>query len=201
TGAAILRAFSATNLATELYDSGQTSFRDLPGSLVKFTVPTVVNGHVLVGQRYTFSVFGLFPPATAVPAARTNLQGAAQASSQGAQIQLTWTNPNPNPGEAATGIKIQRSTDGTTFATIATVAAKATTFTDGGPFVTGQHYFYRVVATNQMGDATPSSPVDIVAPIPSAILTITSVTSSSLGLSWNNVANDHYDIERSTDGV
>src|SRR5262249_58382559 len=70
-----------------------------------------------------------------------------------------------------------------------------------GPFITGQHYFYRVIATNQVGDSGPSNTADVVAPIPSAVLTVTSVTSSSLGLSWNSVANDHYDIERSTDGV
>jgi hypothetical protein len=200
-GQSILRAFGATNLATELYDSGQTSLRDQPGGAVKFTVPTVSNGHVLVAAQYTFSVFGLFPAATTTPAARTNLQGSAQANSQGAQILLTWTNPPPNPGAAATGIKILRSTDGTSFTPIATVAAQTATYTDAGPFVTGQHYFYRVVATNQVGDSAPSNTVDVVAPIPSAVLTITGVTSSALSLSWTRVANDHYDVERSTDGV
>jgi hypothetical protein len=199
--ASILRAFRTTDLSTELYDSSQTSLRDLPGSAVKFTVPTVTNGHVLVGARYSFSVFGLFPTATSVPAARTNLQGMAQADSRGTQIQLTWINPAPNPGAAPTGIKVLRSTDGTTFTQVATVSARAASFTDQGPFVTGQHYFYRVVATNQLGDSGPSNTVDIVAPIQSAALTIVSVTSSSLGLSWTNVANDHYDVERSSDGI
>jgi hypothetical protein len=201
TGAATLRAFRATDLSTELYDSNQTSFRDQPTAAVKFTVPTVTNGHVLVAAQYSFSVFGLFPAATAAPASPTNLQGTAQASSQGAQIRLTWANPIPDPGAAATGIKILRSLDGTSFTQIATVPAQDTTYTDRGPFVTGQHYFYRLAATNQIGDSAPSNTVDIVAPIPSAVLTITSITSSALGLSWTAVANDHYVIERSGDGV
>jgi hypothetical protein len=201
TGAAILRAFRTTDLSTELYDSNQTSLRDQPTAAVKFTVPTVTNGHVLVAAQYSFSVFGLFPTATALPAARTNLQGAAQATSRGTQIQLNWINPDPSPGAAATGIKVLRSTDGTNFTPIATVGARVNTYTDVGPFITGQHYFYRVIATNQVGDSDPSNTADVVAPIPSAVLTITSVTSSSLGLSWTGVANDHYDIERSADGV
>ncbi len=198
---AILRAFSATNLSTELYDSNQTSLRDQNGSAVKFTVPTVVNGHVLVGGQYSFTVFGLFPAATDVPAARTNLQGTGQATSQGPQIMLTWTNPTPTAGTAPTGIKILRSTDGTNFTLLATVGGRDSSYTDLGPLTFGQHYFYRVVATNQRGDAAPSNTVEVVAPIRSAVLTITSITSAALGLSWTNVANDHYDIERSTDGT
>jgi hypothetical protein len=201
TGAVILRAFRGGDLSTELYDSNQTSLRDQPSAAVKFTAPVVTNGHVLVGAQYSFSVFGLFPAATAAPAARTNLQGAAQPSSQGAQIQLTWANPTPSTGAAPTGIRILRSTDGTTFTAIATVGRDATTYTDRGPLVSGQHYFYRVVATNQVGDSAPSNTADVIAPIPSAVLTIASFTSSSLGLSWTAVANGHYDVERSTDGV
>jgi hypothetical protein len=201
TGAAILRAFRTTDLSTELYDSNQTSLRDQPTAAVKFTVPTVTNGHVLVAAQYSFSVFGLFPTATALAAARTNLEGSAQATSRGTQIQLSWINPDPSPGATATGIKLLRSPDGSNFTQIATVGAQVSTYTDAGPFITGQHYFYRVIATNQLGDSGPSNTADVVAPIPSAVLTITSVTSSSLGLSWTGVANDHNDIERSTDGV
>jgi hypothetical protein len=198
---AILRAFNAGNLSTELYDSNQTSLRDQNGSAVKFTVPTVTNGHVLVGAQYSFTVFGLFPPATAVPAARTNLQGTGQATSQGPQIMLTWTNPTPTTGTAPTGIKILRSTDGTNFSLLAIVGGRDSSYTDLGPLTFGQHYFYRVVATNQQGDAAPSNTVEVIAPIRSAVLTISSITSRSLGLSWTSVANDHYDIERSTDGA
>jgi uncharacterized repeat protein (TIGR03806 family) len=60
-GAAILRAFAATNVAVELYDTTQAAggVQDYPGAAVKFTVPTVANGRVYVGAEYGFSVFGL----------------------------------------------------------------------------------------------------------------------------------------------
>jgi len=60
---AILYAYDAKNVATELYDSNQAANnRDNPGGNggVKFAVPTIANGRVFVGSQGTLSVFGLF---------------------------------------------------------------------------------------------------------------------------------------------
>ncbi|HSY11570.1 MAG TPA: pyrrolo-quinoline quinone [Verrucomicrobiae bacterium] len=58
-GNAILHAYNATNLGTELYNSSQNLSRDNPGLAVKFAVPTVADGHVFVGAENQVSMFGL----------------------------------------------------------------------------------------------------------------------------------------------
>jgi PQQ enzyme repeat len=57
---AVLHAYDATNLATELYNSAQSpDSRDELSESNKFIVPTVVNGKVYVGTINGVGVFGL----------------------------------------------------------------------------------------------------------------------------------------------
>jgi len=59
-GAAVLHAYDAANLANELYNSTQAaSGRDSFGAANKFITPTIADGKVLVGTTAGVGVFGL----------------------------------------------------------------------------------------------------------------------------------------------
>jgi len=99
-GPAYLHAYDATNLATELYSSANTSGRDNLGGAVKFTVPTISNGKVFVGGAGSVSVFGLGKWAAApsvTPAGGT----------YSAAVKVTITDSTP-------GAQIYYTTDGST---------------------------------------------------------------------------------------
>ena len=59
---AILRAYDATDLSVELYNSEAAGDRDRLGLAQKFSVPTVAAGKVYVGTGMELGVLGLFPP-------------------------------------------------------------------------------------------------------------------------------------------
>jgi hypothetical protein len=67
---ATLRAYDASNLANQLYNSGQNQARDGLSGYVKFSTAAVANGQVFVGSSASVSVFGLLS-ATPTPTTTT----------------------------------------------------------------------------------------------------------------------------------
>jgi hypothetical protein len=61
---AILRAYDANNLSTPLYASNQAGPRDTAGGGIKFSTPTIANGHVYLGTQNEVDVYGLLPQAS-----------------------------------------------------------------------------------------------------------------------------------------
>ena len=88
---AILYAYNAANLGTELYNSTQAAnSRDAAAVAVKFTTPTVANGNVYVGGRNAVTVYGMLTPGAPLAATPTfSPAGGTYSSTQSVTIKDT----------------------------------------------------------------------------------------------------------------
>jgi hypothetical protein len=72
---AVLHAYNATNLGSELYNSNQAhSSRDQFGPGNKYITPTIANGKVFVGTTNSVAAFGLLSPTPGFTPVQGNLQ-------------------------------------------------------------------------------------------------------------------------------
>ena len=146
--AAVLHAYDAANLATELYNSNQASgARDQFGPGNKFITPTIANGHVYVGTPDSVVVFGLLPSYTSsLTLPSINTQPANQTATVGQAATFTV---------AATGtapLNYQWRSNGSNIpgATSSTYTTPVTTAGDAGTQFT-------VVVSNIAGSTTSSA--------------------------------------------
>lgn len=127
---AVLVAYNATNLTTELYNSTQAGARDQLTNGVKFAVPTVANGKVYVGGRYTVAVFGLL----------------------GGGLEFSSTNYSTSTGSNSVTVTVNR-TGGSTGAVAVDFAT-----VPGGTAIAGQDYMSTNGTLNWAdGDTTPKT--------------------------------------------
>jgi autotransporter-associated beta strand protein len=142
----LIRAYDATTLATELWNSGQKAGGgDSVGAVVKFAVPAVANGEVFVGNSNSLLVYGLVQPATAVP----NQPTLSATPLSGSTVNLTWTDTTVAPNTAS-NYSIEDSTDGTNFSVVTTAPAGSTSIAIGGLQVSTKYYF-RIRGLNSVG--------------------------------------------------
>jgi hypothetical protein len=206
TGTNELRAYRANGYNTELYTSNQDANRDaLDGSVIKFAVPTVVNGKVYVGTSTSLDVYGLLgtrvtqPPADPPgdpgdsgpqPAAPTAFT-ATPAS--GTEIDLSW------PGSATpTLFALDRATRSDfSDAVTLTSGTRATTWVDGA-LTPGSTFYYRLRAVDGAGGSRILGTVSATTPtLPAGVsdLQVSGVTAHEVDLSWTNNATNADRIE------
>ena len=107
-----LHAYDASNLANELYNTQMNRARDVLGSFVRFSVPTIANGRVYVGTGAALVVFGLLnqPSATTVVNAASLQPGAV---APGSLITIFGSNL-ANAAMSAPTARLPRSLGGVT---------------------------------------------------------------------------------------
>ncbi len=133
-----------------------------------------------------------------LPAAPSGLTATATSTSQ---INLSWTNNATNQS----GFQIDQATNSgfTQGLTTVTVGANATTYNATG-LTTGTTYYYRVRATNAIGDSANSSTASAMTegtlPAAPSGLSATAASSSQINLSWTNNATNQsgFQIDQAT---
>ncbi len=111
------------------------------------------------------------------------------------QLVIDWRDVSGD-----SGYRVERSTDGATFAPIATVKPNTPSETDSG-LQAGDSFFYRIVTLDSAGDAATSEPVQGTTR-PAAVVDISfpEVTADHVSLSWSDVHGEtEYLLYRSSD--
>ncbi len=137
---------------------------------------------------------------SATPQPPTGLSAVAASTSQ---INLAWTDNSSNEEN----FRVERSTDGISFAEIAVTVANAAAYQDAGlPAAT--KYYYRARAFNTAGGFSGYSNIanaTTLTPPPNApsSLTATAISTSQINLAWNDGSSneDGFKVERSTDNL
>ena len=136
-------------------------------------------------------------PAPTPPAAPSGLATTVVASSW---ISLAWTD---NASDES-GFQIERSTDGSSFALLATVGANVTTYTDGG-LPSGATRYYRVRAYNGAGTSAYTSVVSATTLAPSRPAAPSGLTAAAtqqkgrIALAWQASSGaTSYTVKRAT---
>jgi fibronectin type 3 domain-containing protein len=153
-GSNTVRAYNANGFNQLLWSSSQAAnSRDQLGSVVKFTVPTAVDGKVFVGTTNALVSYGPPVPPTTIPITPTNLTAVARFATQ---IDLTWEDRATNEEL----YHVERSLTGTGgWTEIGTAGVNATSYIDS-TVQPVTHYYYRIRASNALGNSGYSNVAD-----------------------------------------
>lgn len=135
---------------------------------------------------------------TSVPKKPTNLTLTVAAYNQ---INLSWTDASTDESS----FRIERSLDGSSWSTVATVSENVTSYSNTG-LSASTTYQYRVIAYNAIGDSTPSTKktaTTTAAPLnaPSGLAAIASGVNIALTWTDNSDNETGFKLERSTNNV
>lgn len=174
TEAAVTSLSSSQLVLNWIETSGETGYRiERSTDNVSFTqiatvsvnLPSYTASGLAAGTQYWFRISPMSGSGDGNPVVITGSTGGFQAvtslaftSKASTAIGLEWT-----AVATATGYRIERSTNGTSFTTLTTAAAGTTTYSDASVAVLGK-YYYRLVALNGTTAGNPSPTIFTAAP-------------------------------------
>jgi hypothetical protein len=176
-GPAVLHAFNASSVSTELYNSSQAAGgRDTAGSAVKFAVPTVTNGKVYVGTTQEVDVYGLLTGVTPVASTPVISPGSESVTTS---VSVTIT-------DSTSGSAIYYTTDGTT-----PVPGSGSAVKYSAPFtLTSSHTVKAIASASGFTNSVVASEIYTIQTNPiTSVNDSTGFTAAGLALSGNATLN------------
>jgi regulation of enolase protein 1 (concanavalin A-like superfamily) len=166
-------------------------------------VTSYVNTGLTGSMRYFYRVFALDAFGASVPSAMVSEVNRPSAvtrleltSLDQTRIVLDWIETS---GE--TGYRIDRSLNGITYSTIATVGANIPSYTNTG-LANATAYFYRVTPTSALGDGDAAEISGATRMAQVGGLAFSSIAGNAISLVWNDLTTElGYKVQRSTDGT
>jgi len=142
TVAGVLRAFDATDLSKELWNSKQNAARDDVGNFAKFNPPTIANGKVYVptfsGQLHVYGLLPSISP-TSAAAAMTGDKGTAEVTAPAgihwtAEAQVNWitVTSGVGVGDGEVSYVVDANTTGRPRQGMLAIAGRQLTITQAG---------------------------------------------------------------------
>jgi hypothetical protein len=181
---------------------GWQDFSTTFGATINANVPAgsfrlVVGSHGGYGDVGQYTVSGTIVAPLNYMAAPTNLNASAVSTSQ---INLNWTDQANNES----GYQVERSQNGSTWTTIATLGAGSSSFANSG-LSAGTAYTYRVraVSATATSDYSNQSSATTMALVPAAPSNLTASSSKkSVALSWSDNSSNEtgFKVQRSSNG-
>jgi large repetitive protein len=173
--------------------SGAETFLTKIGNMLTFTDAGLINGQIYFYKVSALNAIGessLSNEVSVTPATLPSVPLNLTATAGNSKVILTWSAPSSNGGSAITGYKVYQGT-ASGAETLLMALDNVLTFESTG-LINGQAYYYKVSASNAVGEGPRSTETSVVPVTTPSAPTITSATpgNAQIVLTWTAPSSD-----------